>query len=88
MTAATSSLNASAHNIANQGTGGFRRQLAQHETVASGGVMFRSATALGPGNAWEADTVGLLIAKNSFLANMELFRATDRMSGSLLNTFA
>jgi hypothetical protein len=46
-------------------------------------------TALTPsaetGNAMETDMVGLLESKNSFLANLAVFRTGDRMAGALLD---
>ncbi len=88
MTAATSSLAVSGHNLANLGTVGFRRQLASHETSASGGVASQVDTAPEAGNAIEADMVALLTAKNAFLANLAVFRASDAMAGTLLDTVA
>lgn len=88
MTAATASLGAAGHNLANLGTAGFRRQLAPSESLPSGGVTARLDRAAEPGPAMEADTVGLLSAKHSFLANLAVFRTADAMSGTLLDTLA
>jgi flagellar hook protein FlgE len=85
MNAATSSLGTSAHNIANLGTAGFRREITASETLSSGGVRASVERAPVSGNAMEADMVGLLEAKNSFLANLAVFRSSDAMAGALLD---
>ncbi len=88
MNAATASLGIAGHNLANLGTAGFRRQLASPETLASGGVVSRADTAADPGSAIEADMVGLLSAKHAFLANLAVFRTSNEMTGTLLDTLA
>jgi flagellar hook-associated protein FlgK len=88
MSSATTNLGAAAHNVANLETPGFRRQIASNETQASGGVQTQVNQAPQAGNALENDMVGLLTAKNSFLANLAVFRAHDRMAGSTLDLFA
>ena len=85
MNAAQTSLGASAHNIANLATGGFRRQLGAQATTSSDGVTTSLTQASEPGNAIEADMVGQLAAKNSFLANLAVFRTSDKMLGALLD---
>lgn len=85
MNAAQTSLGASAHNIANVPTAGFRRQLVAQATASSGGVTTSLTQASEPGNAIEADMVGQLAAKNSFLANLAVFRTSDKMLGALLD---
>jgi len=85
MSAAQGSLQVAAHNIANQGTPGFKRQQAVLTADAAGGVQASLATAKEPGASMESDVVGLLQAKNAFLANLAVFRASDRMTGALLD---
>jgi flagellar hook-associated protein FlgK len=85
MSAARAGLQASAHNIANLGTGGFRRQQVAQGTAPAGGVSVSLSQAAESGNLPETDMVGLLQAKHSFLANLAVFRAGDRMMGSLLD---
>lgn len=86
MNAAQTALQAAAHNIANLGTTGFRRQqMVQTQNVA-GGTTANLQPASMPGNSLETDMVGLLQAKNAFLANLAVFKVSDRMTGSLLNT--
>jgi flagellar hook protein FlgE len=85
MNAAGIGLQASAHNIANLATPGFRRELALQASSAFGGVSASLARAPVAASALESDVVGLLQSKNSFLANLAVFRAGDRMLGSLLD---
>ncbi len=88
MKSATSSLQSSAHNIANLQTAGFQRQMASNQAVEQGGVQTRVSQATEPGNSMETDMVGLLTAKNSFMANLAVFRRNDQMAGTMLNMFA
>jgi len=85
MNAASAGLQVSAHNIANLDTNGFRRQRVVQEASASGGVGVSFAQSSEAGSSPETDMVGLLQAKNSFLANLAVFRTDDRMLGSLLD---
>ena len=85
MQAAQAALGASAHNIANLATPGFRRQQASSDSLAGGGVAATVHQAGRPGNAVEADMVDQLVAKNHFLANLALFRTSDQLVGSLLD---
>jgi len=85
MSAAQIALQASAQNIANLNTQGFRRQQVQQTAVAGGGVSVALSSTTAAGPSIEADVVGLLQSKNSFLANLAVFRADDRMMGSLLD---
>ena len=83
--AAQTALDAAAQNIANLGTAGYRRQQAVQTPLADGSAASLTRAAM-PGNAPETDMVGLLQAKNAFLANLAVFRTGDRMTGSLLDT--
>ncbi len=85
MNAAQTHLQASAHNIANLGTDGFRRQQVVQSESASGGASVSLSQTPAAGQSMEADMVGLLQGKNAFLANLAVFRASDRMMGSLLD---
>jgi flagellar hook-associated protein FlgK len=85
LSAAQRSLQVSAHNVANLGTDNFRRQELLPTTNHSGGVATSIRQAAQPGNAIETDLVNQLQAKNAFLANLAVFRANDRMAGSLLD---
>jgi flagellar hook protein FlgE len=89
MNAAQLGLQASAHNIANLSTEGFRREQVAPAEAANGAGVEASLTRAGTtGSAIETDLVGLLQGKNAFLANLAVFRASDRMHGSLLDIAA
>ena len=88
MNAAQTNLQASAHNIANIDTAGFRRQRVDRSAVAGGGVATSVAQDSASGDPEVADVVGLLQAKNGFLANLAVFRTADRMTGALLDRAA
>lgn len=85
MNAAQARLDVHAHNIANLGTDGFRRQQVVQSGLASGATSVALSQAPVAGQSMEADMVGLLQAKNAFLANVAVFRTGDRMMGSLLD---
>lgn len=85
MNAAQTQMGAAAHNMANHGTPGFKRQTVQVAAVPEGGAVARVATAPQAGAALTADVVGLLQAKNGFMANLAVFKAQDRMVGALLD---
>ena len=85
MNAAQSALGVSAHNIANLGTPNFRRQQVQQVAAASGGVTTQVGQAAEPGESLATDVVDMLQAKNAFLANLSVFRTSDRMTGALLD---
>ena len=84
--AAQTRLGAAGHNIANSATAGFKRQTVDARTVPDGGVAVSVGQARQPGQALEEDMVGLLQGKHAFLANLAVFKAQDRMLGSLLDT--
>ena len=88
MNAAQSTLNASAHNIANLNTAGFRRQEVVQTPETNGGVSTTVTTARTPGPALETDVVTQLQAKNAFLANLAVFKTSDKMAGALLDQTA
>lgn len=85
MNASQTALNASAHNIANMNTDGFRRQEVVQNVQAGGGVTTTLATASTDGASLETDVVTQLQAKNAFLANLAVFKTSDKMAGALLN---
>ena len=87
MAAAQSALDASAHNIANLATPGFRREHVQQATMAGlAGVASARGRAAQARTDVEADMVGQLQAKNAFIANLAVFKAADGMLGTLLDT--
>ena len=85
MNAAQTQLNASAHNIANLGTENFKRQEVTQTPQSVGGVATSVGQASAAGPSLEADVVSQLQAKNAFLANLAVFKTSDKMAGALLN---
>jgi flagellar hook protein FlgE len=84
MSAAQLGLQTSAHNIANLATANFRRQEVV-QTADREGVSASVTQAPQPGSAIETDLVNLLQSKNAFLANLAVFRASNRVMGSLID---
>lgn len=85
MRAAQMQLNASASNVANGSTPDYRREEVQQTPQSGGGVQTQTTRAVVTGPALETDVVNQLQAKNSFLANLAVFRTGNRMAGALLN---
>jgi flagellar hook protein FlgE len=85
MNAAQTSLNSSAHNVANMNTSGFRRQEVIQNAQIGGGVSTTLTTSSEQGPSVATDVVAQLQAKNSFLANLAVFKTSDQMAGALLN---
>jgi flagellar hook protein FlgE len=85
MNAAQAAMGSAAHNIANLETAGFRRQEVEQATTSGGGVGTTFSRAAAPGNAPLTDLVDMLTAKDAFLANLAVFRSSDRMAGTLLD---
>jgi flagellar hook protein FlgE len=88
MNAAQANLAASANNIANANTAAFRRQEVVQVVQANGGVSSALATASIVGSALGSDIVAQLQAKQSFLANLAVFKTGDQMAGVLLDKTA
>lgn len=77
-------LDASAHNVANQQTAGFRRQQVTQQAVPEGGVS--AQTVRGPeGVLLEQEAVEQISASYAYLANLQVLRTNDRMQGTLLD---
>jgi flagellar basal body rod protein FlgG len=85
MSAAQTRLQASARNIANLSAEGFPRERVSPTAALSGGAGASLAQPSASRNSLEMDVVGLLRARNSFLANLAVFRTDNRMTGSLLD---
>lgn len=85
MNAAQTRLDTTAHNVANLATEGFKRQETVQTEQTGGGVTASVRRADSAGNALEADVVNQLQAKNSFLANLAVFKTSDKMAGALLD---
>jgi len=88
MNAAQQQLHASANNVANANTPGYRRQEAVQKARPEGGVTTEIQRGNAERAALEADLVAQLQAKNAYLANMSVFRTADRMAGALLDKMA
>lgn len=88
MNAAQVALNSSAHNIANLNTPGFRRQEVVQSAQADGGVATTLATVDVEGASLETDVIAQLQAKNAFLASLAVFKASDKLAGTLLHQTA
>ncbi|MDH1291628.1 flagellar basal body protein [Comamonas terrigena] len=82
--AAQQRLNASAHNVANQQTEGFRRQQVAQQAVPEGGVTAQTARGQ-QGVALEQEAVEQISASYAYLANLQVLRTNDRMQGALLD---
>lgn len=85
MQAAQTQLRASAHNVANLATDGFRRQEVRQTPQSGGGVSAEISRADTPGEDLARDVVTQLAAKNAFLANLAVFKTSDKMAGVLLD---
>lgn len=87
MNAAQVRLQVSAHNIANLETQGFNRQEVAQSTQMAGGT-YATVSAGSSGAALETDMVQQLQAKNSFLANLSVFKTNNAVLGTLLDISA
>lgn len=85
MAAAQTRLQSSASNIANLSTNNYRRQEVNQTAQSGGGVSATVSRAATAGAALEADVVDQLQAKNSFLANLAVFKTSNQLQGALLN---
>lgn len=83
--AAQTQLRASAHNVANLATDGFRRQQVRQTPQPGGGVSAAVSRANTPGEDLARDVVTQLAAKNAFLANLAVFKTCNAMAGVLLD---
>lgn len=83
--AAQKALDVAAHNVANVSTQAFRRQQLVQTERQSGGVSASTSQSTVEGPALESDLVAQLQAKNSFLANLAVFKTSNQMIGNLLD---
>jgi flagellar basal body rod protein FlgC len=88
MNAAQTLMNASSHNVANLNTAGFRRQQVIQTEQDDGGVSTSQTRSAVEGSSLETDVVAQLQARNSFLANLAVFKAASTMTGKLLHETA
>ncbi len=85
MNAAQARLDTSAHNIANTETRAFKRQEVTQTEQREGGVTTALTQSSIEGAALETDMVAQLQAKNAFLANLQVFKTSNQMTGALLD---
>lgn len=88
MSASWLAMDAAAGNIANAETPGYKRAQVAPATTADGGVSAQITRADTPGEDIATDMVGMLSARNGFLANLAVFRAGNQAMGSLLDATA
>ena len=88
MSAAQTALEASASNVANASTPGYRRREALTAQAPQGGVTTSVQVASQEGPALETDLVAQLQAKNAFLANLAVFKTGNAMAGALIDKTA
>jgi flagellar hook-associated protein FlgK len=85
MNAAQVALDSSANNIANANTKGYQRQVVVQQAQLGGGVAATVTKANTAGPDMEADVVSQLQAKHLFLANLAVFKSSNKMTGALLD---
>ncbi len=85
LNAAQTRLNASANNIANMNTEGFRRDEVSATAAAGGGVEVSVAKADTVGTNLVQDVVEQKLAVLEFKANVQVLRTADQMVGTLLD---
>ena len=85
MQAAQTKVTIASHNIANLQTGGFQRQEVVQTPTPDGGVSTNIVRSPLPGNQLEKDMIDQLAAKNAFLANLQVFKTQNQMTGTLVN---
>lgn len=88
MQAAQVRLQTSAHNIANGQTEGFRPLEVTQTPNTEGGVSTQVRRANTVGEDMVSDVVDQLRAKNDFLANLAVFKSSEKMLGSLIDQVA
>ena len=88
LNAASLQVQASAHNIANLQTPGFRRQQVQQSAQPEGGVRTALTRADGAGDALADDVVNQLEAAIVYRANLSVLKTNDKLLGSLLDAHA
>ena len=85
MNAAQQTLRSHAHNLANLGTEGFRRERTLQATASGGGTSTSVAPAAVVGKAMAEDIVGQMQASHAFAANLAVFKTARQMSQTLLD---
>jgi flagellar hook-associated protein FlgK len=85
MNAAQTALEASASNVANASTPGYKRREVVNTPQSGGGVTATVRASDQEGTSLEADAVSQLQAKNAFLANLAVFKTGNKLTGALLD---
>ncbi|WP_342617393.1 flagellar basal body rod protein [Rhodoferax sp. GW822-FHT02A01] len=85
MNAAQRQLDAVATNVAKFATEGLQNRDVLQTALAVGGVVANVASSGSSGSSLATDLVTQLQAKNSFLANLAVFKAGDAIAGALLD---
>lgn len=85
MNAAQQTLRSHAHNVANLGTEGFRRERTLQATVPGGGTTTTVTQTSVVGESLAEDLVGQMQASHAFAANLAVFKTARRISGALLD---
>jgi flagellar hook-associated protein FlgK len=96
MQAAQSRLTASASNVANQSTPGYKSVEVQAQAQsqpnsssgASGGVVVQFSRAATEGVSLEKEAIAQMEAKSTYTANLQVLKTSDKMMGSLLDAKA
>jgi len=88
LNAASLSLNASANNVANALTPGYRREQVVAQSEAGGGVSAAVRQLPDGDENLAEDMVTQLAASYAFKANVRVIQTSERMLGSLLDAFA
>lgn len=86
--AAQTRVQASANNVANSQTEGYRREVVQQQAEPNGGVSTRVEKLPEPGADLAADLVEQKMAAYSFQANLQVLKTDEKLAGSLLDTQA
>ena len=85
MQAAQARLDASAHNVANLSTPGFRALKVESSPQADGGVVTRVDQETQPGVSLETELVQQRAASYAYKASLKVVQTEDRLMGSLLD---
>ncbi|UXH80175.1 flagellar basal body protein [Roseateles amylovorans] len=85
VSAANERLRASANNVANVNTDGYRRERVEAQTNAAGGVSTRVTKLPEPGSDLAADVVEQKSATYAYVANLRVLQTQVRAEGALLD---
>lgn len=88
MQAALQRQGASANNIANQNTEGYRRERVDQRANPEGGTTTSVSRLPQPGSQLEQDMVDQISSSYSFQANLKTLKVQDQMMGALLDVKA